>query len=603
MSISSVPMLFILVVLLALVIGPGSSSDGASPESVQAKLAAALATTDGILGGLLNEWDVKNYPNFLRSVGMTHISWEVMKLKFKHKILSNMLGKGSKDTENFVIAWMGSSVTAGHDTIFNETFTVLTGNIMSPAFEHTGITLESRNAAMGNNPCVPYDLCPKTFAGPDADLVHWEQSYNCFAHDIEKTGPIFEQFVRQSIHMRKKPIVVFAESSTPNWNAKECDKPENKGKVGVNQDDVKRYEKALKHEVMSIATEDNIDLVNKGEWSGQAKMIHSYQTQAGIQIWSHHHYEAYKCRGPYTADWQCCAASWHPSKKGHKVRAAHHSYFWLSVWHDALQEVLNIGTDAGSLAKQLAEIDRHIDQEGKHTPQAAMYDSIYSDDMQCLNTFLPRWDPQADLRKWVLPFEAPARAKEEKQEESSGGNRVLEELPDASYQAHPEEPISGSFGGGWQINIFEELTNGGIVKMAKGRGYHDYKYMLHGNKDSAPLNIRIHIEKGQGTVLLCEPPGNWGKLPAGFQTLWEADTKVFFTKDVDTDGAAEGNPLFVFDESKAHLLPYTKRGKPSDSQVVCVDFDTFKPPPGKHVLTIRPTAEHRVMVSTLLLPA
>ena len=73
--------------------------------------------------------------------------------------------------------------------------------------------------------------------------------------------------------------------------------------------------------------------------------------------------------------------------------------------------------------------------------------------------------------------------------------RALESLPDASYQAHPDEPVSGDFGGGWQVNIFEELTNAGIVSMAKGRGYHDFKYMLHGNRDSAPLNIRIHIER------------------------------------------------------------------------------------------------------------
>lgn len=246
--------------------------------------------------------------------------------------------------------------------------------------------------------------------------------------------------------------------------------------------------------------------------------------------------------------------------------------------------------------------------------------------MQCLNTFLPRNDPFADLRRWILPFP----------EKEDGGNRLralslwsslwdakeggsevqahsgyrylrevgreLDDLPDASYSAHPEEPISGALGGGWQVNIFEELTNRGIVTMARGRGYHDFKYMLHGNRDSAPLNIRVDIKKGKGTMLLCEPPGNWGKLPAGFKTLWEAETKVYFTKNVDTDKAAKGDPSFVFDESKAQELKYVNR-KPTDSQVVCVDFDTFHPPPGNHVITIRPTAEHRVMISTLLLPA
>ena len=70
---------------------------------------------------------------------------------------------------------MGSSVTAGHDSPFNVSFPVLTGVFMEPAFTAAGIRLETRNSAMGNNPCLPYDVCIKPFAGADADIVHWEQ--------------------------------------------------------------------------------------------------------------------------------------------------------------------------------------------------------------------------------------------------------------------------------------------------------------------------------------------------------------------------------------------------------------------------------------------
>jgi hypothetical protein len=76
------------------------------------------------------------------------------------------------------MSFMGSSVTAGHDSPFNKSFPMLTGEYMAPALEAAGIKLESRNAAMGNNPCLPYDVCVKPFAGLDADLVHWEQGYN-----------------------------------------------------------------------------------------------------------------------------------------------------------------------------------------------------------------------------------------------------------------------------------------------------------------------------------------------------------------------------------------------------------------------------------------
>jgi hypothetical protein len=43
---------------------------------------------------------------------------------------------------------MGSSVAAGHDGHFDNSFPVLTGKIMAPAFEAIGITLQSKNAAM-----------------------------------------------------------------------------------------------------------------------------------------------------------------------------------------------------------------------------------------------------------------------------------------------------------------------------------------------------------------------------------------------------------------------------------------------------------------------
>jgi hypothetical protein len=583
-------LIFRLLILATIMLPYTLTLASESDEMIMEKIKSAEQQTVSVMNEILKEWDVANYPNFLKSVAMTRTSWEVMKLKFKHKILSNVLGKGNDDTLSFVLAFMGSSVTAGHDTPFNESFPVRTGQLMAPPLEAVGIKLESRNAAMGNNPCVPYDLCPKTFAGADADLVHWEQSYNCFAHDVGKTGPVFEQFIRQSVHMRKHPVVVFSDSATPNWNEKECDKAENKGPVTIPSDEKRLYELATKGDTLKIVSELNIDMINKGEWGPQSKMIHSYQTMAGIQVWSHNHYEKYKCRGPYTRDWQCCSASWHPSKKGHMLRAAHHSFFWLAIFRDALQEIQN---DKDALMQQLSLIDHHISKEGKHTPESPMYQSLYSDDMQCLNTFMPKHDWEADLRKWILPF-FPA-FKEGETTAPTGEGEKGEALTSA-------EPISGKIGGGWEMNIFEELTDKGIIVKAHSRGYLDYKYMLHGNRDSMPLNVRVNIQKGQGTFFLCEPPGNWGKLPPGFKTLWEAGTKVYFTKDVDTDAAAAGTKPFLFDASKAQELTFVNR-KPTDSQVVCVDFDQFKPPVGKHVITVVPTHEYRVMISTLLLPA
>lgn len=74
--------------------------------------------------------------------------------------------------------------------MFNQTTTPLVGQMMSGPLAAMGVELESRNVALGNNPCIPYDICMKVFAGEDADMVHWEQNYFC-------TGDPMEYFIRQ----------------------------------------------------------------------------------------------------------------------------------------------------------------------------------------------------------------------------------------------------------------------------------------------------------------------------------------------------------------------------------------------------------------------
>ena len=78
----------------------------------------------------------------------------------------------------YVFPWH-SSVTAGHDSLFNASFPVIVGELMRPALSLLDVELDSRNVALGNNPCTPYDVCVKYFAGLDADVVHWEQTFFC----------------------------------------------------------------------------------------------------------------------------------------------------------------------------------------------------------------------------------------------------------------------------------------------------------------------------------------------------------------------------------------------------------------------------------------
>ena len=82
---------------------------------------------------------------------------------------------------------------------------------MKDALAALNVDLDSRNVALGANPCTPYDVCVKVFGGLDADIVHWEQSYFC------EGQAIVEQFIRQASTMPSKPLVVFSESHTAHW--------------------------------------------------------------------------------------------------------------------------------------------------------------------------------------------------------------------------------------------------------------------------------------------------------------------------------------------------------------------------------------------------
>ena len=150
------------------------------PGEVKSKLESAIAATDKVLNTLYERWQVNDFPNFLRSVEMSETSWEVLKVKFQSKILFGVhsgvaVNAPITDKNKFVVSFLGSSVTAGHDTDFNITTSELTRYFMKPAFDAAGIQLEVNNGAMGNNPCLPYDVCVKTFAGPEADIIQWEE--------------------------------------------------------------------------------------------------------------------------------------------------------------------------------------------------------------------------------------------------------------------------------------------------------------------------------------------------------------------------------------------------------------------------------------------
>ena len=123
---------------------------GRPSQELIERLKAADAVAAAAMDDLYKLWEVDAYPRFLSSAWIPKHSWDQLVSKFALKIVQADAGEKS----NFVISFTGSSVTAGHDTPFNKSFSVIVQQTMEKSLYSLGVTLESRNVAMGNNPYV-----------------------------------------------------------------------------------------------------------------------------------------------------------------------------------------------------------------------------------------------------------------------------------------------------------------------------------------------------------------------------------------------------------------------------------------------------------------
>lgn len=279
---------------LLLLIKPSVSLD--SETSFSLSLEKAEETVNIAIDAIAFQWAIDKYPNFLRSVGSTRTDWDKLVDKFQQKILqatdpSNI--NTNTSTTSFIISFMGSSVTAGHDSPFKQSFPVLVGEKMAPILAVLGVQLETRNVAMGNNPCMPYDLCAQTFAGKDIDMIHWEQTYNCGFGDNQR---VLEQFFRQTIMLPNHPLIVFTDSETPNWRKKDCP-PNITDSYSLTPDEVTYLEIYHKQPsgISDIVTDTKLNKKSIHRKFGYLNhIIRKYKEVANVQLWDHSLYQQYK---------------------------------------------------------------------------------------------------------------------------------------------------------------------------------------------------------------------------------------------------------------------------------------------------------------------
>jgi hypothetical protein len=113
------------------------------------------------------------YQFFLEVSNLPPYSWDIQKYKIAQKIVD---GDKSKP---YLMVFGGSSVTAGHDNYYYQSYPFVLERRLSPAFEALGVKLVVRNTAQGANNCRPFDYCYESMGGEHADFILWEQSFNC----------------------------------------------------------------------------------------------------------------------------------------------------------------------------------------------------------------------------------------------------------------------------------------------------------------------------------------------------------------------------------------------------------------------------------------
>ena len=269
---------------------------------------------------------------------------------------------------------------------------------------------------------------------------------------------------------------------------------------------------------------------------------------------------------------------------GQELRAAHYSFFWLSVYKDALQTVhhhLNTRKEDDGISFlhtvdiMLTRVRRHIDNGDMYLQRKQFYPSNFTDSMQCLTSFHPISDPGSDLTKHAI------------------SNNV-------------DAPV-------FQRAIIEDLVDPAIIIGAIKNGYKDFKYSYYGNSTCKPLSIKIYVKK-EGYAFLCQPLGVHGQLPEGFNNFWEVDTKVYLRENVtqksydnyrtiddfnDNMNTSVDRETFNHDAMEAKSLDFFHSSYSQEH--VCAQFSEMLQV-GFHVLTIVPANEHNIAISSILLP-
>eukprot|EP01039_Chlorochromonas_danica_P000001 gene1-1_t len=187
-------------------------SESANPQgpTKEKNLSGALEKLRKVLSLIRNryELDKRQGSQFFRTANnISPLTWDMIKYSLAYKMV--------QPKASYLMVFGGSSVTAGHDNYFNQSYPMIFQHRMKEVFDALGIDLIVHNIAMGANNCLPYTYCYEAMGGRDPDFLGWEQSYNC-----GRDGAVFEFMARLALFSRNLAVVYYSASGA--WSPSNC---------------------------------------------------------------------------------------------------------------------------------------------------------------------------------------------------------------------------------------------------------------------------------------------------------------------------------------------------------------------------------------------
>lgn len=363
---------------------------------------------DGIIGS-----------NFIRTTqNIGDNTWEILKYKFAYKIV--------KPNSNFLMIFGGSSVTAGHDSYYNESYPYILKKRMLPIFNALKVELKVHNIAQGANNCIPYNLCLEAMGGNDPDFLSWEQSYNC-----GRDEPIFELVGRIAAFSENKAVMYFAASGA--WSPDKC--PESQDHPAYSSEDWTPESAGIKEWEPTIADINNerklFNDFNKASQSSKrfSGILNDLKSVAahGFNVWENNPLCTYQkdgknqnnCNG-IDSVMQCGikfltkeaslygsdnnkGAGWHPTRAFHMLRGEFIAYVYTLILLDAIYMV-----EDQLKTKKVEELAKTFDEKLKVLQPSTMPGPKKCQGYRCeekplcYTDFKPHYNPKNTLSELVV---------------------------------------------------------------------------------------------------------------------------------------------------------------------------------------------------------